>query len=160
MQSFISWKKFDDFENWIKIDNLRLQISWMNEFLLFFQPLWRKEWVMAGSTCWSGVMGSSPLKPPTTSLGSSPSTTPCLLGTMFWPCGTVTSTCISLGGWQESWEKRSILGSVMELCKLIQKLFPFILSFSLSCKVLYFPFVDISHTSNHFFKKNFRLMSF
>lgn len=132
MQSFISWKKFDDFENWIKIDNLRLQISWMNEFLLFFQPLWRKEWVMAGSTCWSGVMGSSPLRPPTTSLGSSPSTTPCLLGTMFWPCGTVTSTCTSLGGLQESWEKRSTLGSVMELCKLIQKLFPFTLSLFLS----------------------------
>lgn len=142
-----------------KLIKWRLQISWMHKFLLFFQPLWRKEWVMAGSTCWSGVMGSSPLKPPTTSLGSSPSTTPCLSGTMFWPCGTVTSTCISLGGWQESWEKRSTLGSVMELCKLIQKLFPFILSFSLSCKVLYFPFVDISCTSNHFFLF-FRLMSF
>lgn len=153
MQSFISWKKFDDFENWIKIDNLRLQILWMNEFLLFFQPLWRKEWVMAGSTCWSGVMGSSPLKPPTTSLGSSPSTTPCLLGTMFWPCGTVTSMCISLGGWQESWEKRSILGSVMELCKLIQKLFPFILSFSLSHAKFYIFLLLISliHQITFFF---------
>lgn len=136
-----------------KLINLRL--SWMNKFLLFIQPLWRKEWVMAGSTCWSGVMGSSPLKPPTTSLGSSPSTTPCLSGTMFWPCGTVTSTCTSLGGWQELLEKRSTLGSVMELCKLIQKLFPFTfshsLSLSLSCRVLYFLFVYIWHTSNHYF---------
>lgn len=136
-----------------KLINLRL--SWMNKFLLFIQPLWRKEWVMAESTCWSGVMGSSPLKPPTTSLGSSPSTIPCLSGTMFWPCGTVTSTCTSLGGWQELLEKRSTLGSVMELCKLIQKLFPFTfshsLSLSLSCRVLYFLFVYIWHTSNHYF---------
>lgn len=144
-----------------KLINLRL--SWMNKFLLFIQPLWRKEWVMAGSTCWSGVMGSSPLKPPTTSLGSSPSTTPCPLGTMFWPCGTVTSTCTSLGGWQELWEKRSTLGSVMELCKLIQKLFPFTLSLFLSRShakfYIFLLLIYLSYTSNHFFLI-FRLISF
>ena len=74
---------------------------------------------MAESMCWSGVMERNQLRPPTISLGFSPSITLCLLGTMCQPCGTVTNMCTSQAGWRGLLGRKSTLNSVMELCKLI-----------------------------------------
>lgn len=74
---------------------------------------------MAESMCWSGVTERNQLRPPTISLGFSPSITLCLSGTMCQPCGTVTNMCTSQAGWRGLSGRKSTLNSVMELCKLI-----------------------------------------